>query len=93
MRPGNPDARRIFSSGVDLRGFNLENLHLRMSFAFQSFGCYQGTVAERTSLGNRRELPGRPDRIVRIEEWIGTWTEGLNALLQAVERHIRGPSP
>jgi ATP-binding cassette subfamily B protein len=58
-----PDGGQILLDGVDLRELAAGELHRRIGFVFQSFGCYEGTAAENIAFGDWRTLLDDPKRI------------------------------
>ncbi len=63
-----PDSGRIELDGVDLRNIAFDDLHARLSFVFQTYTRYEGTLAENLALGNWRELLGEDERVRRVAE-------------------------
>lgn len=66
-----PDQGEIQLDGLDLREVDPEDLHARVSFIFQTFGRYEGTVRENIAYGNWEELLDRPDRVEAVARKAG----------------------
>ncbi|MEM7415333.1 MAG: ABC transporter ATP-binding protein [Gemmatimonadota bacterium] len=61
-----PAAGTIRWQGVDLRDIDPGDLHEHVSFIFQRFGRYEGTVTDNIAFGDWRQLLSRPDEVREI---------------------------
>ena len=61
-----PDEGAVLFDGRDLRTLNIEDYHRKLSFVFQDFGRYEGTVADNIAYGNWSEMGHNRDRIEEV---------------------------
>ncbi len=82
-----PDGGRILVDGVDVREADLESLQSRVSFIFQRYGRYEGSVAENIAFGDwRRLLEDRAEiesvaSAAGVDELISGLPDGYDTLL------------
>lgn len=82
-----PDAGQVLWDGIDLRDIAPSELRARISFIFQHFGRYEGTVAENIAFGDWRRLVDSPEEIrsiarrAGIEEMADQLPDGFGTLL------------
>lgn len=74
-----PDQGLILCDNNDLRELSLPYLHRQISFVFQAFGRYEGTVSENIAYGNWDELWDRQDRIEQLAQ-----KAGLQSMIEAM---------
>ncbi len=60
------DEGSVLFDGHDVHSLSLEHLHNQLSFVFQGFGRYEGTVSDNIALGDYNELMNNHDRIEEI---------------------------
>jgi len=60
------DEGSVLFDGHDVQSLSLAHLHSQLSFVFQGFGRYEGTVRDNIALGNYNELMNNHDRIEEI---------------------------
>jgi ATP-binding cassette subfamily B protein len=61
-----PDEGRILFDGVNIKDVPLDELRRKIGFVFQSYACYEATVAENIAYGDWRSLLEDRDRIEEI---------------------------
>jgi ABC-type multidrug transport system fused ATPase/permease subunit len=74
-----PDEGSIRFDGVDLRELSLERLHREIAFVFQTFGRYEGSVAENIAFGDWRRLLDDREGVADVAR-----RAGLDALIAAL---------
>lgn len=60
------DKGEVLFDGLDVRSLSLNYLHNQLSFVFQSFGRYEGSVRDNIALGHYNELMHNKDRVEKI---------------------------
>jgi ATP-binding cassette subfamily B protein len=66
-----PDSGVVRVDGRDLREFDSEALHAQISFVFQRYGRYEGTVAENIAYGDWRHLLGENAAVEQVVSEVG----------------------
>ncbi len=78
---------RIEIDGVPIDEYELESLHDRMAFVFQSPARYEATAGDNIAFGDWRRLLGRPEEVrrigglARVDEMLQSLPDGYETLL------------
>ncbi|MCP4622544.1 MAG: ATP-binding cassette domain-containing protein [bacterium] len=81
------DKGSVLFDGHDVRSLSVAHLHNQLSFVFQSFGRYEGTVRDNIALGDCNELMNNSDRIeeiarlANIHDMINRMPQGYDTML------------
>lgn len=66
-----PAQGQILFDGYDMRTLSLDSLYQQVSFVFQQFGRYEGTISENIAYGDWQRLLHDPARIEQIARLAG----------------------
>jgi ABC-type multidrug transport system fused ATPase/permease subunit len=81
-----PDQGCILFDGVDLRDLPRDELHRRIAFVFQGFGCYEAPAADNIAYGDWQRLLSDRDSVRRVAR-----LSGVDELIEALPRGYDTP--
>jgi ATP-binding cassette subfamily B protein len=82
-----PTAGCVRLDGHDLRELDPKDLHSHISFVFQNFGRYEGSIGENISYGDWERISGDAEQIARIGRMAGV-EEMVTRLPAAYETRV-----